>query len=314
MPNPRVVSLIASSTEMVCALGRGDCLVGRSHECDHPDWVRRLPQVTAPKLALDGSSYQIDQRVHAILEQGMSVYRVDAVALARLAPDVIVTQTQCDACAVSLRDLERAACDLIPSRPRIVALEPNRLADIWRDFERVAVALGVADRGAALVRSLKSRMDEIARAALTTPRRRVALVEWIEPLMVAGNWHPELVTMANAENLLGVAGEHAPAIDWETFRASDPDIIVVAPCGFDLTRTRTEMPALRALPGWAELRAVRSGQVVLADGNGFFNRPGPRVVETLEILAEFLHPERFRFGHEGTAWMRDHLVPPTLPQ
>lgn len=301
----RVVSLIASSTEMICALGCGEWLVGRSHECDWPSWVQRLPAITSPKFEADGTSYQIDQRVRAIVEQGVSVYRVDAAALAALEPDVIVTQVQCEVCAVSLRDLEEAACTLIPSRPRIVALEPNALADLWRDLDRVADALGVAERGQAVAHSLRQRMREIAvRAEAVSRRPRVAMIEWIDPLMAAGNWHPELIAMAGGEDVFGRPGEHAPWLVWEDLVGADPDVVVVAPCGFDLTRTRRESEALVTHPSWSRLRAVHEGRVLLADGNAYFNRPGPRVVECLETLAEVLHPDLFHFGHEGRAWER----------
>jgi iron complex transport system substrate-binding protein len=304
MRNPRVVSLIASSTEMVVALGRGEWLVGRSHECDHPEWVRALPAVTSPKFATDGASYQIDERVRAILEDAISVYHVDADALAELRPDVILTQTQCAVCAVSPRDLEAAACERLPSQPRIVALEPNALDDLWRDLALVAEALDAKGRGLALRQALEDRMRAIASAAARRPRPTVALIEWIAPLMAAGNWHPELIEMAGGTDPFGRAGVHAPRLSWERLVAVDPDVLVVAPCGFGLQRTRSEMGELTRLEGWSRLSAVRMGRVFLADGNAYFNRPGPRVVETLEILAEILQPDVFRFGHESRGYVR----------
>jgi iron complex transport system substrate-binding protein len=290
----RIVSLIASSTEMVVALGFGDDLVGRSHECDHPPWIARLPVVTTPKFQTDGTSYEIDQRVRAIVAEGLSVYRVDAAALDRLAPDVIVTQTQCAVCAVSLADVEAALCQLVASRPRIVSLEPNRLDDVWADLQRLAGALGAPERGVALTAELAGRMAAHAARLAGRPRPRVATIEWAAPLMAGGNWMPELVAMAGGENLFGEAGGHSPTLAWEALRAADPDVIVVAPCGYDLSRTRADVPHLRALPGWDGLRA----RVALADGNAFFNRPGPRLVESLEILVEILHGEDL--GHRAS--------------
>lgn len=290
----RIVSLIASSTEMVVALGYGEDLVGRSHECDHPPWVTRLPAVTRPKFPTDGTSYEIDQRVRAIVAEGLSVYRVDAAALDALSPDVIVTQTQCAVCAVSLADVEEALCRVVSSRPRIVALEPNALADVWADLRRVAEALGDAARGEALVARLQARMEAIAARVRGRPRPRVATIEWADPLMAGGNWMPELVSLAGGENLFGEAGKHSPVMAWEELRAADPDVIVVAPCGFDLARTREDVPVLKKLPGWDHLRAP----VALCDGNAFFNRPGPRLVESLEILVEILHGEDL--GHRGS--------------
>ena len=189
--------------------------------------------------------------------------------------------------------------------PKLVSLEPNRLADVWTDIDLVAEALDVRERGDELIRSLQSRMDAIAeRARALTERPTVACIEWIDPLMAAGNWMPELVEMAGGVNLFGEAGKHSPWMTWEQLVERDPDVIVVLPCGFDFARTRREMPALTGRPEWPRLRAVRDGRVFVTDGNQYFNRPGPRLVESLEILAEMLHPEAFRFGHEGTGWQK----------
>ena len=302
---PRIVSLIASATEIVCALGFEEQLVGRSHECDYPESVRRLPVCTAPKFDVEGSSRQIDERVKALLTDALSVYRVDAELLRGLEPDVIVTQSHCEVCAVSLRDVERAVCSWLRACPKLVSLAPNRLADVWTDIELVAEALDARERGEGLIRSLQSRMDAIAtRARALALRPTVACVEWIDPLMAAGNWMPELVETAGGVNLFGEAGKHSPWMTWEQLVERNPDVIVVLPCGFDIERSRREMPALTVRPEWLRLRAVRDGRVFLADGNQFFNRPGPRLVESLEILAELLHPEAFRFGHEGTGWQK----------
>lgn len=298
----RVVSLIASSTEIVCALGLQESLVGRSHECDHPPDIGTLPVCTEPKF-LDGTSYEIDQRVKAILQEGLSVYRVDADLLADLRPDVILTQTQCEVCAVSESDVEAAVCDWLERRPRIVSLHPDSFDDVWDDVVTVARALGVADRGEDLVRRSRQRTEEIARRARSLDDRpRVACIEWIDPLMAAGNWMPELVEMAGGDNQFGEAGEHAPWMTFQELVANDPDVIVVLPCGFDLERTRQEMTALAGRPGWDELRAVEENRVFLADGNQYFNRPGPRIVEALEIMAEMLHPETFDFDHHHSGW------------
>src|SRR2546428_588725 len=308
MPNPggpRVVSLIASSTEMVCALGCEDRLVGRSHECDVPGSVRRLPVCSAPRLDADRPSRDIDRSVRTILEQALSVYRVDADRLRGLRPDLIITQTLCEVCAVSLGDVQAALAEWTGSRPALLSLNPERLEDVWDDIVRVAEALGVADRGRALRAGLERRVQAIAeRASRSAARPGVACIEWIDPLMAAGNWMPELVALAGGANLFGEAGRHSPWMTWEQLAAADPDIIVVLPCGFDLERTTCEALALRARPAWGALRASRGGRGFLADGHLFFNRPGPRLVESIEILAEILHPSTFRFGHEGIGWRR----------
>lgn len=300
----RVVSLIASATEIVAALGREDALVGRSHECDWPPAVLDLPAVTEPKFPTDGTSYEIDRRVKAILSEALSVYRVDAGALRALEPDVIVTQTQCEVCAVSLGDVEVALREWTGATPRIVSLSPDSLADVLDDVRKVAAALGVPGRGKAVVDAMRERMAAVESAAEGLPRCTVACVEWIEPLMAAGNWMPELVAMAGGEPLLGEAGVHSPWIDWDDLVEADPDVVLVSPCGFDLDRTRSEMGTMVARPGWEGLKAVRTGRVALADGVSFFHRPGPRLAESLEILAEILHPGAFGFGWEGTAWER----------
>jgi iron complex transport system substrate-binding protein len=216
---------------------------------------------------------------------------------------VIVTQSQCEVCAVSERDVEEAVCDWLEDRPRIISLAPSALADVWADIERVAAALGAPEQGATLVAALQQRIEAIAaEGRLLRERPRVACIEWLDPLMAAGNWMPELVEMAGGVNLFGETGKHSPWMDWDDLVAADPDAILVLPCGFDIERTRRDLGLLTRRPGWNHLRAVRSGRVYLTDGNQYFNRPGPRLVESLEILAEVLHPDRFHFGHQGHGW------------
>lgn len=306
MAAPRIVSLIASATEIVAGLDFGESLVGRSHECDYPpELVARLPVLTAPRFATDGSSAEIDRRVRDVLKDGLSAYRVDEARLRALAPNVIVTQAQCEVCAVSLADVEAAVADWVGHRVKIVSCEPNRLDDVWRDIAKVADGLGAAARGSALVGQLKARMATIAqRAAHISERPGVACIEWIDPLMAAGNWMPELVALAGGVNIFGEAGKHSPWLSWEALAEADPDVVLVMPCGFDIARSLSELPALASRPEWAKLKAVRTGRVFVADGNQYFNRPGPRLVESLEILAELLHPQAFRFGHVGQGWVR----------
>lgn len=301
----RIVSLIASATEIVCALGFEDQLVGRSHECDFPLEVKRLPQLTSPKFEVEGTSAEIDQRVKSVLEDALSVYRVDAKALDELKPTHIITQSQCEVCAVSLKDVEQAVCELTGSRPMIVSLEPNALDDVWADISRVGAALDATDRAQQLIDELKSRMDDIVqRTHWLDSNPSVAYIEWIDPLMAGGNWMPELIAMAGGLNLFGEAGKHSPWMTWEELVAADPDIIFVAPCGFDISRTLDEMNILKTKSEWTKLKSVETNRVFVADGNQYFNRPGPRVVESLEILAEVIHPNVFHFGHEDTGWVR----------
>lgn len=300
----RVLSLIASATEIVSALGRRDWLVGRSHECDYPPGIETLPVATEPKFALHGASYEINQRVKAIVAEGSSVYRVFADKLQALAPDVIVTQDQCEVCAVSLKDVEAAVCDWTGKKAEIVSLKPNVLADVWSDIRRVGDALDAPKAADALVSDMQTRMNALAACASRLPQRpRVALIEWIDPLMAAGNWMPELVALAGGANLFGEAGKHSPWMSWEELAAADPDVIVALPCGMNMAQTLAELAVLTAKPGFAGLKAVREGRFAVADGNQYFNRPGPRLSESLEILAEILHGDAFDFGHRGKGWM-----------
>lgn len=301
--SPRIVSLLACATEIVSALGYGEALVARSHECDFPRTVAALPVVTESKAGTEPTSAAIDRQVRAVLEQGLSIYRVDAELLQSLEPDLIITQTQCEVCAVSAKDLDQALRQWTDRQPRIVSLAPNALADVWKDIETVAAALGAPERGAALVDRLRSRMSRVSAQALARSNRpRVACIEWIDPLMAAGNWMPELVAMAGGTNLFGIAGRHSPWMSWGELVAADPDVILVLPCGFGIARARQEMPVLTARREWSSLGAVRTGRVFLLDGNQFFNRPGPRLAESLEILAEILHPDAFAFGYRGVGW------------
>lgn len=301
----RIVSLIASATEIIHALGMGDHMVARSHECDFPSSVLALPVCTAPKFAISGNSREIDRLVKETLQTALSVYEVDEELLERLQPTLIVTQSQCDVCAVSLRDVEAALSRRLACRPQIVSLQPNSLVEIWNDILSVAAALNVAAAGEQLVEKLNDRLNAISIRVLASLRRpSVACVEWIEPLMAGGNWVPELVEAAGATNLFGVAGKHSPWLDWSDLCEQNPDCLVVMPCGFDLGRTEREMYWLAERPEWQWLRAVKNGQVYLTDGNQYFNRPGPRVVESLQILAEVLHPELFPPEFEGKGWKR----------
>lgn len=304
MPH-RIVTLLPSATEIVCALGFEAQIVGRSHECDYPAAVKRLPALTEPKFKPEGTSAEIDERVKSIVRDALSVYRVDAGKLRELHPDTIVTQSQCEVCAVSESDVEAAVSEWIGTRPRIVSLAPYSLDDVFADMQRVGEALGAMERGAKLVHDLQARCASIAaKAAQLAKRPTIACIEWIDPMMAAGNWMPELVAMAGGTNLFGTAGEHSPWMKFDELAAADPDVILIAPCGFAMPRTFEELPELQKDPRWTRLGAVHGATAFVADGNQYFNRPGPRIVESLEILAELIHPEAFHFGHEGSGWRR----------
>jgi len=291
----RIVSLIASATEIVHSLGLTRFQVGRSHECDYPEEILALPVCTRPAISTDGSSAEIDALVRQKIVSAISVYEVYTDVLDRLRPTHIITQTHCRVCAVSLDDVERALHDAISTRPKLISLEPNSLSDIWLDIRRVAEACGVPERGEQLVADLRARMQKISKLCRREVRPKVACIEWLEPLMAAGNWVPELIDLAN--------GENSPSTSWEQLRASDPDVILVSPCGFDLDRTCREMYWLTDRPEWPGLRAVQTGQVYLIDGNRYMNRPGPSIADSLQSIAEILHPGAVPPELEGVAWL-----------
>ena len=306
----RIVSLIPSATEIVAALGFADCLVGRSHECDYPAQVKDLPICTEPKFDPVGTSGEIHQRVTALLSSALSVYRVKTDVLAQLQPTHIITQAQCEVCAVSLSDVEQAVTDLVSvgrdrANVQIISLQPERLADVWDDIERVSAALGNGATGGAeksateIIAALK---DHLPKSVASETRPKVACIEWTDPLMAAGNWVPELVDIAGGVDCLGKAGAHSDWLSWEALIAADPDIIVVLPCGYDLEQTRQATAEMAALGPWQELRAVKAGRVYLTDGNQYFNRPGPRLTDSCQILAEIIQGNEPNSARASAGW------------
>lgn len=299
----RIVSLLASGTELMCALGLGARLVGRSHECDYPDWVRRLPEVSRPTFDITGTSREIDRLVRAKLAGGEPLYRVDEALLVELAPDLLVTQTHCEVCAVSPADLVHEVPATLHRRP-LVALSGGSISAILEGFLEVAQAVDRAERGAELVAELRERLAVVRRRVATLTRPRVVCLEWIEPPFAMGNWGPELVEIAGGQNLLGTPGAHSTTTSWQTVLDADPDVLIVSPCGFSLARAAQEMHRLATQPGYEELGAVRAGRVFVADGNLYFNRSSPSLFETPEIIAEMLHPDVFEPRHEHSVWRR----------
>jgi iron complex transport system substrate-binding protein len=299
----RVVSLLASGTELVCALGAGDRLVGRSHECDYPPWVKRLPAVSRPTFDITGSSREIDQCVRTRLHAGQPLYAVDEAALASLAPDVLITQTHCEVCAVSPADLAHGASARLIRR-QVVALQTGTLDAILDGFIEVARVLHLAREGESLVSGIQTKLAALSEKTRVLARPSVVCLEWIEPVFTMGNWGPALVELAGGTSALGTPGAHSVGVSWATVQEADPEVLVVAPCGFGLERAAAEMHLFAERPGWRDLRAVRSGRVFVADGNLYFNRSGPSVFDTPGILAEMLHPDEFSPRHEGIAWRR----------
>jgi iron complex transport system substrate-binding protein len=289
----------------VHALGLGECLVGRSHECDHPAEVLALPVVTRTRVTRAGDSGAIDNEVKGLLREGLSIYEIDLEALRELRPTVVLTQAQCEVCAVTLTEVEAALGEWTERKPRLISVSPARLTDVWSDIVRVATALGVESRGRELVKVLKTRVvDVVERTCVVRRHPTVACIEWLDPLMAAGNWVPELVELSGGRPLFGEAGKHSPWLEWEALAKANPDVIVVMPCGFDLERTEAELPALSLREGWRRLRAVKEERVYLADGSRYFNRPGPRLVDSLEMLVRMVHPGLFSSKGRRQGWRK----------
>ena len=291
----RIVSLLPSATEIVCALGLGDVLVGVSHECDWPPAVRALPVVTDAAIPQGLPSGETDRLVRERLARGEGLYTLDADLMRRLQPTLIVTQALCEVCAISLPEVLRVARTL-PTDPAVLSLEPGCLADIWADIGRVAEAAGVPERTLSAISALDDRMFAVQRAVAGRARPRVALLEWLDPPFAAGHWVPEMIVAAGGDDVLGIAGEKSAQIHWEQLRGAAPEVIVVAPCGYDVARARLDLIQAPLPPWWDNLPAVRAGRIFVMDGNAYISRPGPRVVEGIEILARVLHPDAFADG------------------
>ncbi len=299
----RIVSLIPSATEIIAKLGLSDAIVGRSHECDYPPEVANLPVCTQARLNGHANGSSIHNEVNDILQSALSIYKIKVDVLEKLHPTHIITKDQCDVSSVSLLEVEKAVAQLTHSSPQIISLQPNTLQDLWGDIERVSHTFGVdsveiLENLEARVRICKRRLQGLSLAEMP----KVACIEWTEPLMAAANWVPELINLAGGQPLFSLMGKPATHVKWETLVASNPDVIIFMPCGFDLQRTQQQADILTQRPEWKKLHAVQSGRVFITDGNAYFNRPGPRLVDSLEILAEILHPDIFDYGYKGTAW------------
>ena len=288
----RIVSLLPSATEIVAALGLRDQLVGISHECDFPKEIRDRPRVTHCEIhGADLPSRAIDAWVRETLAARGTLYTLDEELIRELRPDVILTQQLCDVCAVNYGSVAAYAATL-PVRPRLINLEPKRLVDLYEDIRLVAQAAGVPERAQAVIAGLERRVASVVSLVARAPRRpKCFLMEWIEPPFCGGHWNPELVELAGAMDPIGRKGEPSRRVTWEEIQRADPDAVVLACCGFGVDRTLVEMALLAGKPEWENLRAVREGRVFVADGNTYFSRPGPRLVDSLEMLAHALHPE-----------------------
>jgi iron complex transport system substrate-binding protein len=296
----RIISLLASGTEIVCALGSGDSLVGRSHECDNPSWVRSLPSCSEAAFDVSVSSREIDAEVNRRIRSGEPLYRIHMDLIRNLAPDLVITQEHCNVCAVTPGDVERSGCDTPTAS--VLALKAGSLDGVFNDIMRIADALGKRSDGQALVCRERRRLEAVQERVAGRRRPSVVMLEWMEPLFAMGNWGPELVEFANGDLRIGKKGEYSRAIDFDHVQEADPEFIIIAPCGFDLERTQRERSILEDHPRWSSLRAVQAGKVAFADGNLFFNRSGMTISQTAEIIAEILHGEIFEHPMQGASW------------
>jgi iron complex transport system substrate-binding protein len=284
----RIVSLVPNGTEILFALGAGELVVGVSHECDYPAVARTRPVLTGSALAAGMSAAEVDAAVSAQVGSGESLYTLDEARIAALAPDLIVTQQLCPVCAVSTAQVDGAVAPL-PRCPDVLSLDPRTLGDVFADIRRVGEATGRRAAAEALLADLERRLAAVAAAVAGRPRPRVAALEWLDPPFAGGHWVPEMIARAGGEDALAAPGAHSRRLTWEEIAAADPDVMIAMPCGFDEAGARTQVEAIAGSPGWRTVRAVQEGKVHAVDANGCFSRPGPRLVDGIERLAQILH-------------------------
>jgi iron complex transport system substrate-binding protein len=282
----RIVSLVPSATEMLFALGVGDEVTAVTHECDHPPEALELPKVTRDVIGPGLPPDEIDRAVRTLTEQGKAIYELDEQALRHLQPDLIVTQALCAVCAVSYDDV-RAIAERMDPAPQVLSLDPSTLGEVLGDVRTLAQATDSKDAGVALVQDAAARIDRVRLAVRAAAPVSVAALEWLDPIYVAGHWTPQLIEYAGGHDLLGLPGEHSEQRTWDEVRAAEPDVVVVMPCGYDADRALEEAHAYQD-----ELASIGAKRVVAVDAAAHFSRPGPRLIEGLELLAHILHPER----------------------
>lgn len=300
----RIVSLLPSTTEIICELGLQHQLVGRSHECLQNESIRSLPSLTSPEIKTIADSSKIHSDVQELIENGLSIYKIDGERLRELKPDLIITQDHCKVCAASLTDVKQAVQSFCTNSPQIVSVAPETLSGIIESIRTIGKAAEAAETAEKLVDDLAIRFDIIRRTINGTPREEVVTLEWLNPLMTGGNWIPELVDIAGGDSCLAEPGKHSPVIEWEKIMETNPDKLLIAPCGYTIHQTNNEMHLLTNRIGWKNLKAVKRGEVFLLDGDRFFNRPGPGIYDSARIIAEINHPVLFKSIYENDGWVR----------
>jgi iron complex transport system substrate-binding protein len=282
----RIVSLVPHATELLFALGLGEQIVAVTHECDYPQQALERPHVTRDVLPAGLSAGEIDAAVRERTAKGEAIYELDRAALAQLTPELIVTQELCPVCAVSYEEVAELA-DELPSCPRVIALDPKTLGETLGDVRTLAEATGRREQGIELVGEAAARIDGVKLAVRAQPRVRVAALEWLDPVFAAGHWTPQMIELAGGEDVLALPGERSRVVSWEEVAAARPQIVVVMPCGYDAPRARAEGASFRA-----ELAALGAERVVAVNASAYFSRPGPRLIDGLELLGQILHPEQ----------------------
>ena len=301
----RILSLLPAATEIVSALGYESKLVGRSHECDFPVDVQSLPVCTKPDEQLKHSSTQhIDRDIKRLISDGLSIYQVDYEILQSLKPDIIITQDHCEVCAVEFSQIEQAVAEALDYQPVVLSLSPQNLDDVRESFVEIASTVGDTIGGMNLSARFTKKMKSITnKCNSTTALNEVFCVEWMDPLLATGNWLPELVGAVNAKPTFGTTGKHAEPIAWSDVLVANPAKIIIMPCGFTIDQTLADIDIMTGKDGWATLDAIKNNQVFIADGHHYFNRPGPRLLDSTKILAEILYPDDFKAKLKHKGWV-----------
>ena len=296
----KIVSLISSATEIVSSLQCIDSLVGISHECDYPESIKNLPVCSEPRFDVNGKSIEIEQSIKSLLQEALSIYRVKENVIRSLNPDVIITQSQCDVCAVSIKDVRIAIEQAIGINPEIISLSPTCLEDVWNDILELGIVLKKESIAKDLVKYIKNDISIISKKNKNKNPVSVGCIEWTEPLMFAGNWVPEIVQIVGGKSLFGVAGEHSNWSKYEELYQHDPDKIIFMPCGYDMNKTKVELSNFTHDVRWKSLKAVRTDEVYLTDGNQYFNRPGPRLLDSIKIMEDIINNTNvYNFKNHG---------------
>ena len=300
----KIVTLIPSATEIVAFLGQKNLIVGRSHECDYPKDLNKIKKLTSPKINIDGTSGEIHNQITRIIQNSLSVYKVDVGELKKLNPDVVITQAHCEVCAVSFSEVEKIVASYMNKKTKIISLQPNTLDDVFNDINRVAQGLNIDEITTKnLIKPLEERVKNIQIKSLMQKKKKIACIEWIDPLMAAGNWIPEMVKISGGEDVFGKSGKDSHWIKFDEIQGYNPEIIIFLPCGYNIKKTKNEVDSLLKNEKWQNLKAFKNKQIFIVDGNQFFNRPGPRLVESLEIFAEIIHPNIYEYNHKNLNWI-----------